>query len=117
MQDKLKTYTDPKSRKKIGYIITKGVWGGAQKYVYTLATLASEKYDVFVICGEGKILKNKLEEKGVRVYELKNLARDINVKSEIKNPARIYSGRAMCLRRNEPDLNYAIRMQPDIVKR
>ena len=82
MQDKLVEKREPKSKKKVGYIITKGVWGGAQKYVYTLAIAASEKYDVFVICGEGKILKEKLEEKGIRVYELRDLKRDLSLISE-----------------------------------
>ena len=71
---------------KICFAITKGVWGGAQKYVYTLATsLPKDEYDVCVITGEGKILKNKLEEKGIRVYELTSLKRDISIIAEIKN--------------------------------
>ena len=71
---------------KVLYFITKGVWGGAGKYVYALATnLPKNKYDVAVICGEGNVLKNKLEEKGVRVYELSNLKRDISAMAEMKN--------------------------------
>lgn len=71
---------------KICYVITKGVWGGAQKYVYTLATsLPKDKFDVFVIMGEGGILKHKLNEKGVRTYELNSLKRDISLLDEIKS--------------------------------
>ena len=71
---------------KIGYVITKGNWGGAQKYVYTLATsLPKYKYDVFVICGQGGVLKNKLEEKGVRTFELSSLKRDISLIGEMKS--------------------------------
>lgn len=33
-----------------------------------------------------------------------------------KKPGADNSGRAMCLKRNEPDLNYAIRMRPISVK-
>ncbi len=71
---------------KICYVITKGNWGGAQKYVYNLATaLPKDQYDVFVICGEGEVLKNKLEEKGIKVYELTNLKRNISFFREYKS--------------------------------
>jgi glycosyltransferase involved in cell wall biosynthesis len=71
---------------KIGFLITKGVWGGAQKYVYTIATsLSKEKYDVFVITGNGDRLKEKLEEKGVRIHIIENLRRDISMIAEIKS--------------------------------
>lgn len=71
---------------KVGYVITKGVWGGAQKYVYTLAiSLPKDRYDVFVVCGEGNILKEKLQEKNVRVHVIENLKRDISVIAEIKS--------------------------------
>lgn len=71
---------------KVCYCITKGNWGGAQRYVYSLATsLSKDKYDVFAIVGDGNTLKRKLEEKGVRVYELNSLKRNISVISEIKS--------------------------------
>lgn len=73
----------PNARTKICYVITKGVWGGAQKYVYTLATsLPIDKFDVFVIMGEGGTLKQKLHEKGIRTFELNNLKRDLSFKNE-----------------------------------
>ncbi len=76
---------------KILYIITKGVWGGAQKYVYSLATeLPKEKFEAIVVCGEGEILKNKLESSGVRVISIQNLKRDISVFDEVKNFSRLY---------------------------
>ncbi|KND50257.1 MAG: glycogen(starch) synthase [Parcubacteria bacterium C7867-003] len=81
-----------KSKTKIGFLITKGVWGGAQKYLYALATnLPQEKYDVFVILGTGNILKNRLEEKGVKVYELNSLERDISILKELKNFLQIFN--------------------------
>lgn len=80
MQPEIET----KGRKRIVYVVTKGVWGGAQKYVYSLATsLSKEDYDITVICGEGKILKDKLEEKGIRVIQIKTLGRDISIFKEI----------------------------------
>ena len=87
MQGSLKN----KARVKVCYIITKGNWGGAQKYVFTLATsLPKDKYEPVVILGEGKILKDKLEKEGVRVYEINTLKRDISILSEIASFVRIF---------------------------
>ena len=73
-----------KHKIKIGYLVTKGVWGGAQKYVYTLAvSLPKDKYDVFVICGEGNILKEKLKEKNIQTYSILDLKRDISAMADM----------------------------------
>ena len=73
-------------RKKICFVITKGVWGGAQKYVYNIAVeLPKDEYDVVVVTGAGDVLKEKLEEKGIRVRIIENLRRDISILSEIKS--------------------------------
>lgn len=75
----------PKRKKKVGLFITKGVWGGASKYVYALATnLPKDRYDVFVITGSGNTLKERLEAKGIRTYVIENLKRDISILSEIR---------------------------------
>ncbi len=74
----------PVSRKKVCYVVTKGVWGGAQKYVYNLAVLLpKEDFDVLVITGDGEILQKKLEEKGVRVLKIKSMRRNISILREI----------------------------------
>ncbi|HRH26749.1 MAG TPA: glycosyltransferase family 4 protein [Parcubacteria group bacterium] len=75
---------------KICFLITKGTWGGAQRYVYNLAVnLPSNKYDVLVITGSGEILRDKLREKGVRAFEINNLKRDVSLLSEIKSFIKI----------------------------
>ena len=90
-----------KSRLKICYVITKGVWGGAQKYLYALATsLPQEKYEVFAIVGSGGILKNKLESRGVKVFEVDSLKRDISLVSEIKSFIKIFN----LIRKITPDI-------------
>lgn len=90
-----------KSRVQVCYFITKGVWGGAQKYVYNLATsLPKDKFNVTVICGEGKVLKEKLESQGVGVFEIKNLKRDISVFNEIKSFIKVYR----TIRKIRPDV-------------
>jgi glycosyltransferase involved in cell wall biosynthesis len=81
---------DVKPRKKICFVITKGVWGGAQKYVFNLATsLPKNLYNVVVVVGEGNILKNKLENAGIKTYEITNLKRDISLVGEIKSSFRL----------------------------
>jgi glycosyltransferase involved in cell wall biosynthesis len=66
-------------RQKILYVITKGNWGGAQKYVFELATHAPRSlFDVVVACGEGDILPKKLEYAGIAVQSIARLGRDIN---------------------------------------
>lgn len=72
-------------KKKILYVITKGNFGGAQRYVYDLATsLPKDEFEAVVVCGEGKILKEKLEEKNIRVIELKSSQRDINISKDVR---------------------------------
>lgn len=72
------------SKKKIFICITKSNWGGAQKYVYDLATsLPSDTFDVSVIFGEKGALAEKLTEKGIRNIELKNSQRDVNIFKDI----------------------------------
>lgn len=74
------------SRVKIGFFITKGVWGGAQKYVYNLATsLPKQYFDVFVVTGAGNLLKDKLEESGIRTYVIDSMKRDVSFSSEFKS--------------------------------
>ena len=75
-----------KKKLKILYMITKGTGGGAQEYVYTLATsLPRETFKVVVLCGEGDILPDKLEHAGIPVYRLKTLVRDVSFAKEIKS--------------------------------
>ena len=73
-----------KEKKKIFYIITKGNWGGAQRYVYDLSTsLPKDKFDVLVIHGQGDILGKRLQDRGVKTLKMLEMKRDINIFSEI----------------------------------
>ena len=72
-------------KKKILYIITKGNFGGAQRYVYDLAThLPKEDFEVVVACGEGEALPKILTEAGIRTIKINNLAREIKTLNEFK---------------------------------
>jgi len=68
---------------KIIYGITKADWGGAQNYVYSLATsLPTDKYGVKVITGAFGLLNEKLEKAGVETIALNYLGRDVNIWSD-----------------------------------
>ncbi len=71
--------------KKILFLITKGNWGGAQRYVFDLAvSLKSKGYDVTVGHGVGNALPKKLNDLNIKSFAFKNLGRDINFLSDIK---------------------------------
>ncbi len=89
------------SMTKILYCITKGNFGGAQKYVYDLATnIDKNQYDISVLCGEGEVLPQKLQEKNIRVIRLNNLKRDISIINEIKSFIEIYK----IFKKEKPDI-------------
>ena len=73
-------------KKKILYVITKSNWGGAQRYVYDLATEVSKnnRYDVSVAVGGSGTLKSRLEESSIVVMPIRSLQRDVRLLSDIK---------------------------------
>ena len=73
-------------KQKILYIITKSNFGGAQRYVYELATrLPRASYDVTVAFGGNGLLKQKLEEAGIQTRSIHSFDRDINIIKELKS--------------------------------
>src|SRR3989338_10235564 len=42
------------TKPKLLYVITQGAWGGAQKFVFDLATSLADDFDVIVAVGEPK---------------------------------------------------------------
>ncbi len=74
------------SRKKILFVITKSNWGGAQRYVYDLATtLPREKFEVSVAFGQPGLLAKKLEAAGITSYPISSLQRDLSAISDVKS--------------------------------
>lgn len=64
---------------KVLIVVTKGNWGGAQRYVFDLATkLTSERYTVSVAMGEGEELGKRLVEHRIRILPLQFGTRDVN---------------------------------------
>lgn len=86
---------------KILYLITKSNWGGAQKYVYDLATsFSARKCDVAVAFGGRGELAEKLEQAGVRTISLDPLTRNINLKKELQSSYQLYR----LLKQEKPDV-------------
>ena len=64
---------------KVLIVITKGNWGGAQRYVFDLATnIDPARYTVAVAMGEGEELGKRLIERGVQIIPLHFSARDVS---------------------------------------
>lgn len=70
-------------RKKILYVITKSNWGGAQRYVFDLATTLAHTHTVSVASGGNGRLTDMLREQGVPVHPVDTLERDFSFKKEI----------------------------------
>jgi glycosyltransferase involved in cell wall biosynthesis len=63
-------------------LITKSFWGGAQKYVFDMATsLPKGAFEPVVVSSDGSLL-DKLEEQGIRTIAVKRFSRNINILSE-----------------------------------
>ena len=65
---------------KILYGITKSNFGGAQRYVFDLATEAKKAgHDVSVLCGGEGALVQKLKEENIRVISIPGFGRDMDL--------------------------------------
>jgi glycosyltransferase involved in cell wall biosynthesis len=73
-------------KKKLLFVITQPVVGGAQKYVFDLAKKFKNTYQVSVAIGEPKDgdLFKKLEEENIETIFLKNLKRNISLINDIR---------------------------------
>lgn len=72
------------ARKKILFLITKSNLGGAQRYVYDLATgLDTATYESVVALGGNGVLIDMLKKKGIRIIQIPSLERDISTKKEL----------------------------------
>ena len=71
-------------KKKVLFLITKANWGGAQQYVYDLATkLPTEQFAVTVALGGDGGLREKLETADIKVRSIEGLQRDLSIFKEL----------------------------------
>jgi glycosyltransferase involved in cell wall biosynthesis len=77
--------------KKVLFLITKSNWGGAQRYVYDLATTLDTKvYEPVVALGGNGTLVEMLHHAGVRTITINSLERDIDAKKELALARELY---------------------------
>lgn len=73
-------------KKKILFVITKGNWGGAQRYVFDLATsLPKDQFDVMVAFGQKGRLAEDLQKKGIHTHEIIALQRDVSLGADMRS--------------------------------
>jgi glycosyltransferase involved in cell wall biosynthesis len=86
---------------RILILITKSNWGGAQKYVYELATsLPKESYEVKVMAGSEGPLTRKLWDAGIHAAGDLGIGRDVNAWQDFKAFWTLLS----FLRKDRPDV-------------
>src|SRR3989344_6083287 len=87
--------------KKVLFLITKATWGGAQRYVYDLAThLDANKFQPSVAYGTAGKLSDDLLKAGVETYAIRSLGRDIALTSDIASFFQIIR----CIKSIRPDV-------------
>ena len=75
----------PRAKTKVLFVITKSNWGGAQRYVYDVATHLPAEFEPVVAFGPGQnsthagILAEKLQAANIRVIFVPELTRNISV--------------------------------------
>lgn len=77
--------------KKILLVITKSNWGGAQRYVFDLAThLDRAQFEVAVALGGTGELRYKLTTANIRVIPLQSIQRDLSVSADVGGLFSLY---------------------------
>ena len=88
------------NRKKLLFVITKSNWGGAQRYVFDLATNLTAEFDCMVAAGGDGLLLERLREKKIPIYPVASLGRDIRAFSDTKAFMELFR----LFRRERPDI-------------
>ncbi len=87
--------------KKILFLITKSNWGGAQRYVFDLATgLPSDRFEAAVAFGTPGLLADRLAEAGVRTITIPSLGRDLSLTRDVRSIVELLR----LFRRERPDV-------------
>ena len=87
--------------KKVLFLITKATWGGAQRYVFDLAThLPKDEFEPVVAYGVPGKLSDDLKRAGVYTHEIPALGRDVAIISDIKSLLQIIR----CIKKVRPDV-------------
>lgn len=88
-------------KKRVLYIITKSVWGGAQKYVFDLAAnLPKDRFEVVVAGGGKGAMAEKIISAGLSYREIKAFQKNVNFLKDIAAFFEILK----ILRQTKPDI-------------
>lgn len=86
---------------KILFGITKSNFGGAQRYVFDLATeFKKQGHDISVVCGDHGALITKLKYEKIYPYSIPTLVRDVSFINDIKS----FFSLLRYLRKHKPDV-------------
>ena len=69
--------------KKVLFVVTKGSWGGAQRYVFDLAKALKNDHEVVVVVGSEGRLVTHLNHERIRTITVPSLTRDISIGMDI----------------------------------
>ncbi len=93
--------TSQSTKKKVLYLITKSNWGGAQRYVYDLATtLDKTKFEPVVAMGGEGILGEMLHNAGIRTIILHEMQNKLSLKQARKAASELRT----VLKAERPDI-------------
>lgn len=88
-------------RKKVLFLITKSNYGGAQRYLFDLATtLPKDTYEVVVALGGNGPLIKMLQEAHIRIIQIPGLQRDISLAHELSSMTALYK----IIKTEQPDI-------------
>jgi glycosyltransferase involved in cell wall biosynthesis len=74
------------NKRKVLLVITKANWGGAQRYVFDLATaLPKDRFEIAVAYGVAGSLVDRLRAAGVKTHEIRSMRRDVSLGADIKS--------------------------------
>jgi glycosyltransferase involved in cell wall biosynthesis len=86
---------------KVLILITKGNFGGAQRYVFDIATHAQRRgIETVVACGPEGILRKKLQDAGIRTETLASSQRDISLLREFRLVRELF----LLIQKERPDV-------------
>jgi glycosyltransferase involved in cell wall biosynthesis len=83
--DKKSAGGGPASGGKILLVITKSNWGGAQRYVYDLATGLPNTFQISVAFGTEGLLAKKLRDANIKTFYIEALQRDVSILNDVKS--------------------------------
>ena len=91
----------PSLKKRILFVVTKSNWGGAQRYVYDLATsLPQDQFEIAVALGGNGLLAKRLQAAHIPIIQLSYVQRDLSISADAAGCSELYR----VIKTFEPDI-------------